>query len=59
MPLTEKMLEGLLLMVEVPVPYNIFKLLQHRLTLGKKSRRRGVGRPLPFTPYPPTPLSVF
>lgn len=52
MAFAEKMLEGLLLMVEVPVSYDIFKLLQHSLTLVRKSRRRGTGRPLPFTVTP-------
>lgn len=35
MTFTEKMLQGLLLMVEVPVLHDFFKLLQHFLTLVK------------------------
>lgn len=53
MTFAEKMLEGLLLMVEVPVSYNIFKLLQHCLTLLKKSRSgalEGLCLSLPITP---------
>lgn len=39
MTFAEKMLQGLLLMVEIPVSHNIFKFLQHCLTLGKSRKR--------------------
>lgn len=55
MTFTEKMLQGLLLVVEVPVAHDIFKFLQHCLTLVKKSRKRirsdGPWKTLLFTPY--------